>query len=227
MKDIDLVKRAKHIIENGGLLARDTALALIDQLEAAQSEQEKATGRITKLESSIMAPGIMRCAKCSFVLTKNIINMSAGTITAGDSKSEPCPNGCGPLWPVTWKEQALQARDDSEKWFEELQDARAELKRRDEQKPIGFINAAREPVLYGENIGIAMGTDFYAAAPAALNSPVIPDGWVMAPTKASAAMIRAGGKAAREYLEEYGGNSPRVIYQAMLAAATAPGGGDV
>lgn len=48
---------------------------------------------------------------------------------------------------------------------------------------------------------------------------VVPDGWVMAPAKASIAMIRAGGKAAREYLEEYGGNSPQVIYQAMLAAA--------
>lgn len=74
-----------------------------------------------------IAPGILRCAKCSFVLTKNTINMSAGTITAGNSKSEPCPNGCGPLWPVTWKEHALKARDDSEQWFEDLQVAKARI----------------------------------------------------------------------------------------------------
>lgn len=60
--------------------------------------------------------------------------MAAGTITAGDSKTEPCPNGCGPLWPVTWKEQALQMRDDSEQWFIELQQAKnriAELEERE------------------------------------------------------------------------------------------------
>ncbi len=42
MTDIDLVKRAKHIIENGGMLARDTSLALIEQLEAAQRERDEA-----------------------------------------------------------------------------------------------------------------------------------------------------------------------------------------
>ncbi|EOA0097313.1 TPA: hypothetical protein ACIJ16_000667 [Klebsiella aerogenes] len=100
--------------------------------------------RIDELESSVIAPGIMRCAKCSFVLTKNSINMSAGTITAGDSKSEPCPNGCGPLWPVTWREQALQARDDSEQWFEDLQAAKAritELERQNSVLADGVIRA--------------------------------------------------------------------------------------
>ncbi|MFJ5472746.1 hypothetical protein [Pectobacterium carotovorum] len=52
-----------------------------------------------------------------------------------------------------------------------------------------------------------------------VNSPVIPDGWVLVPAKANAAMISAAGRAAREYMEEYGGNSPQVIYQAMLAVA--------
>lgn len=47
----------------------------------------------------------------------------------------------------------------------------------------------------------------------------LPDGYVMAPAKANIEMIRAGGRAARQYLEEHGGNSPQVIYQAMLAAA--------
>lgn len=97
-----------------------TFLALLDELEAAEK-------RIAELQSSVIAPGKMRCAGCGFVLTKNNINMAAGTITAGDSNTEPCPNGCGPLWPVTWKEQALQMRDDSEQWFEELQQSRQRI----------------------------------------------------------------------------------------------------
>lgn len=48
---------------------------------------------------------------------------------------------------------------------------------------------------------------------------VVPDGYVMVPAKANTVMIRAGAKAAREYMEEYGGNSPGIIYQAMVAAA--------
>ena len=90
------------------------AISMRDDMREAREKLEAAEKRIAEQQSAIIAPGIMRCAGCGFVLTKNSINMAAGTITAGDSKSEPCPNGCGPLWPVTWKEQALQMRDDSE-----------------------------------------------------------------------------------------------------------------
>ncbi|EPZ7239191.1 hypothetical protein ACXQAU_002749 [Citrobacter freundii] len=136
---------------------RKLALSLLNELEASQKyakdrdaenedlmltvgrlrmEKEAAEKRIAELQSDVIAPGIMRCAGCGFVLTKNNINMTAGTITAGDSKTEPCPNGCGPLWPVTWKEQALQMRDDSESWFLELQEAKnriAELEAREQK----------------------------------------------------------------------------------------------
>lgn len=115
-----------------------TVLALLDELEVVKAVQqtaleytagienqlEDALARIVELSSDVIAPGIMRCAGCGFVLTKNSINMATGTITAGDSKTETCPNGCGPLRPVTWKEQALEMRDSSEKWFEELQESR-------------------------------------------------------------------------------------------------------
>lgn len=53
------------------------------------------------------------------------------------------------------------------------------------------------------------------------NSPVIPDGWALVPTRATIEMVRAGAAAAKEYMEETGGNSPRVIYSAMIAAAPA------
>ncbi|HBW6841818.1 MULTISPECIES: hypothetical protein [Klebsiella pneumoniae complex] len=61
-----------------------------------------------ELESSDIAPGILRCTECSFVQTKNIISVTADTITTVESESEPCPNGCGQLQPVTWKALAIQ-----------------------------------------------------------------------------------------------------------------------
>ncbi|MCB5301195.1 hypothetical protein [Yersinia bercovieri] len=63
-----------------------------------------------------------------------------------------------------------------------------------------------------------------SAANEKLKGERVPDGFVMVPAKASIAMIRSGGEAAREYMEEYDGNSPQVIYQAMLAAAMLPAG---
>lgn len=97
------------------------------KLKEAEEKLEAAEKRIAELSSAVIAPGVMRCAGCGFVLTKNSINMAVGTITAGDSKTEPCPNGCGSLWPVTWKEQAIEMRDSSEQWFEELQEARQRI----------------------------------------------------------------------------------------------------
>lgn len=121
-----------HTNENGTEIECELAITdyarqsagIVDDLVNALEAAEK---RIAELSSFVIAPGIMRCAGCGFVLTKNSINMVAGTITAGDSKTEPCPNGCGPLWPVTWKEQAIEMRDDSEQWFEELQEARQRI----------------------------------------------------------------------------------------------------
>ncbi|EPR9701256.1 hypothetical protein [Citrobacter freundii] len=105
----------------------EAACSLVDENDELKRKLEAAEKRIAELQSSVIAPGVMRCAGCGFVLTKNNINMAAGTITAGDSNTEPCPNGCGPLWPVTWKEQALQMRDDSEQWFDELQQSRQRI----------------------------------------------------------------------------------------------------
>lgn len=107
-----------------------------DELIAALEAAEK---RIAELSSVVIAPGVMRCAGCGFVLTKNNISMSAGTITAGDSKTEPCPNGCGSLWPVTWKEQAIEMRDSSEQWFEDLQSARKRIAELEARQPYGYL----------------------------------------------------------------------------------------
>jgi len=56
-----------------------------------------------QLKQASLAPGQMRCAKCKLTVTQNILNMGDGTVSA-DSKTSTCPNGCGNLWPITWRE---------------------------------------------------------------------------------------------------------------------------
>lgn len=50
----------------------------------------------------------------------------------------------------------------------------------------------------------------------------IPAGWKIAPTTATRSMVKVGGAAARKYMEETGGNSPYVIYEAMVSVAPVP-----
>lgn len=66
-------------------------------------------------QRSDLVPGIVRCAKCQFQLVRSNLNMHDGTVTAGDSKTEPCPNGCGPLWPVTWETWAREGWAEAER----------------------------------------------------------------------------------------------------------------
>lgn len=63
-------------------------------------------------------PGIMRCAKCKFRLTRVSLNVNVGTLTAGDNAPEHCPNGCGPMWPVSWRQEAEENRDLVESFFD-------------------------------------------------------------------------------------------------------------
>lgn len=52
-----------------------------------------------------LAPGVLHCAKCG--LHASLIGKAYG-----QAKEEGCPNGCGPLWPLTWEQhvQRLEAR---------------------------------------------------------------------------------------------------------------------
>ncbi len=66
-------------------------------------------------QRSDLVPGIVRCAKCSFQLHRTNLYLQSGTVGAGDSKTEPCPNGCGPLWPVTWETWAREGWAEAER----------------------------------------------------------------------------------------------------------------
>jgi hypothetical protein len=78
--------------------AQETASLLVVAAQALSGDSSAARADVV--------PGMMRCAKCSFVLVRNVLHAQSGAITAGDNKTEPCPNGCGPLWPMTWRQNA-------------------------------------------------------------------------------------------------------------------------
>ncbi|WP_024529642.1 hypothetical protein [Serratia fonticola] len=94
--------------------SQEYVTALIQRAEAAERREENLNAsvdvlaqRVKDLEGAALVPGVLHCAKCQFQLTKTNLYMATGTTGPGDNKTEPCPNGCGPLWPVTWKQWAI------------------------------------------------------------------------------------------------------------------------
>lgn len=72
-----------------------------------------------------LVPGVMRCAKCNLVLHRTNLYVHSGTTGPGDNTTEPCPNGCGPLWPVTWEQWGREAQKTAERLFDEAAAERA------------------------------------------------------------------------------------------------------
>lgn len=97
----------------------DHARALERALTAERAARERA-------EANLLCPGQMRCAKCKFELTRRTLFVQSGTVGAGSSETEPCPNGCGPLWPVTWEQEARACYAAMDRLFDEKQRAEAE-----------------------------------------------------------------------------------------------------
>lgn len=122
-----LKRRAASANEFGESLyvKADNVLALVEALEKAQQ-------RIAETESSGIASGILRCTECSFVQTKNIISVTADTITTGNSEPEPCPNGCGRLQPVIWKALAIQLMFTTKQGVSDLLEAKKRIAEQEE-----------------------------------------------------------------------------------------------
>ena len=76
-------------------------------------------------QRSDLVPGVMYCAKCKFQLNRVTLCVSDGNAYAGNNKTEPCPNGCGPLWPVTWEQEAKNCWKALEEMHERLMAAAA------------------------------------------------------------------------------------------------------
>lgn len=158
--ELALITKIKNQLKNfDTVVFRETeANALVEALENTRNENELTRGqlliagrtllnqqaKIAELESSGIAPGILRCSECSFVETKNIISVTADTITTGNSDPGPCPNGCGPLQTVTWKALAIQLMFTTKQGASDLLEAKkhiAELEREQEHlRPVGVMS---------------------------------------------------------------------------------------
>lgn len=90
---------------------------LLKKYQDLQAENER-------LKADSLVPGVMHCARCKFQVVRTNLNMSSGTVSAGDSQTEPCPNGCGPLWPVTWKQWAQELGKTADQLADELTKAK-------------------------------------------------------------------------------------------------------
>lgn len=103
----------------------DMATAYRSMLAAApqHSPTAQATPAGADVRRSDLVPGVMHCAKCKFQLNRVTLCVSDGNAYAGDNKTEPCPNGCGPLWPVTWEQEARNCWKTLEEMHERLQAA--------------------------------------------------------------------------------------------------------
>lgn len=102
----------------------DSVLDMVNELVGQASELR---AEVARLKSTLVVPGVMHCAKCNFELTRVTLYMGNGAVGPGDSNTEPCPNGCGPMWPVTWESRAREQMAVAERFFDEKQKAEAEL----------------------------------------------------------------------------------------------------
>lgn len=87
--------------------------------DGADGQLEAPVGPLKR--NPLFVPGVMRCAKCNFALVRTNLYVQSGTTGQGHNETEPCPNGCGPLWPVTWEQEAREAYAVVERYFDEAQ----------------------------------------------------------------------------------------------------------
>ncbi|MCO7512359.1 hypothetical protein NJH77_24225 [Serratia fonticola] len=121
----------KHECADG---LRAKLAAAVRREESLKASTDVLAQRVKDLEAAAIVPGVLRCAKCNYELMKTNLYFNSGTVGPGDSETEPCPNGCGPLWPVNWHAWAITGFAEAEKYHAQLQAAERRL-----QQPIPEI----------------------------------------------------------------------------------------
>jgi hypothetical protein len=71
------------------------------------------------MSAGTYVPGVSRCNECKFELTNMVLCATTGNVGVGQRKAENCPNGCGPLAPVTWEQEARKCWGRMEEMFDE------------------------------------------------------------------------------------------------------------
>jgi len=72
------------------------------------------------------ASGHFECPKCKCYLVSNILSYKQGA-TFANNEPQRCPNECGPMWRVTWKDYAMRMSDSQEKLLERMGAMQLEL----------------------------------------------------------------------------------------------------
>lgn len=73
----------------------------------AETHQEL-RDEINRLSSMVYVPGRWRCPKCAVELNAAVLTSDGAK---ADSSSQRCPNHCGPMWRVTFKDEAKRFED--------------------------------------------------------------------------------------------------------------------
>ena len=136
----------------------------------------EARAEIERMKVALVVPGKMRCAKCGFVLQRVVLNVTSDTVSAGDNKTEACPNGCGPLWPVNWEQYAKEKYEMAVSYSEEAEGLReriAEL-----EAALRFY--ANRDNWRSQTITVTNPTLGDFSTPVTISSPIISDGGIKA-----------------------------------------------
>lgn len=137
-------------------------LSLLDELKRSYTAFESMSclaathaERAHKLLAEPFIPGQVHCTKCKLQLTKRVIGISSGTIGAGDNNTDQCPNGCGPLWPVTRKQADQENQEIIGRLCDEQRWLRAQIERLLHE--IKRLNSPVMPKVFGAGECIACG----------------------------------------------------------------------
>lgn len=76
---------------------------------------------LAEAKEQLLVPGNFKCPKCNCGVVARNLYMKSGNIGPSD-KPQICPNECGPMWGVTWKDRAIGLSKSCEKLRWELAD---------------------------------------------------------------------------------------------------------
>lgn len=75
-------------------------------------------------EAKQYVPGLFRCAKCDLSLVASTLYLKSGGVGPNNSPQQ-CPNGCGPMWRVTWEQNSRELAKTIDNLVTELQTYRS------------------------------------------------------------------------------------------------------
>jgi hypothetical protein len=118
---IELDRNGGHYVYWVERLTRDDLHSKADIAQVLgwyRREIEALRVQVAEANRKLLAPGEMYCAKCNYAEIRTSLYIRNGTTGPGNSTTGSCPNGCGPLWPVTWEKSARDSWARCEAIFE-------------------------------------------------------------------------------------------------------------